>query len=38
MPPYEPAVLSDGDVANIYAWLKSLPTPQTAANIPLLNQ
>jgi mono/diheme cytochrome c family protein len=38
MPPYEPSVVSDADVANIYAWLESLPAPQTAANIPLLNK
>ena len=38
MPPYEPAVVSDEDVANIYAWLESLPAPQGAASIPLLNQ
>jgi mono/diheme cytochrome c family protein len=38
MPPYEPAVVSDGDVANIFAWLETLPAPQSAANIPLLNQ
>jgi mono/diheme cytochrome c family protein len=38
MPPYEPASVSDEDVANIYAWLESLPAPQSAANIPLLNQ
>ena len=38
MPLYEPAVVSDADVANIYAWLESLPAPQTAASIPLLNQ
>jgi mono/diheme cytochrome c family protein len=37
MPPYEASVLSDADAANIYAWLESLPAPQTAANIPLLN-
>jgi mono/diheme cytochrome c family protein len=37
MPPYEPAAASDEDVANIYAWLESLPAPQSAANIPLLN-
>ena len=37
MPPYEPAVVSDEDVANIYAWLESLPAPQSAASIPLLN-
>ena len=38
MPPYEAAVVSDAQVADIYAWLESLPAPQTAANIPLLNQ
>ena len=38
MPPYEPAVITDEQVADIYAWLESLPAPQTAANIPLLNQ
>ena len=38
MPPYEASVVSDAQVADIYAWLESLPTPQTAANIPLLSQ
>ena len=38
MPPYEPASVSDEGVANIYAWLESLPAPQSAASIPLLNQ
>lgn len=38
MPPYEASVVSDADVANIYAWLELLPVPQSATNIPLLNQ
>jgi mono/diheme cytochrome c family protein len=38
MPPYEAASVSDSDVRNIYAWLESLPAPQSAANIPLLSQ
>lgn len=38
MPPYEPAVVSDAQIGDIYAWLESLPAPQTAANIPLLSQ
>ena len=38
MPPYEATVVPDTEVANIYAWLESLPPPQSAANIPLLNQ
>ncbi|HEY3916862.1 MAG TPA: cytochrome c [Stellaceae bacterium] len=36
MPPYEASVISDAEVANIYAWLQSLPPPESAANIPLL--
>lgn len=36
MPPYEPTVITDAQVADIYAWLESLPPPQSAANIPLL--
>ena len=38
MPPYEASVVPDAQVADIYAWLQSLPAPQSAANIPLLNQ
>jgi mono/diheme cytochrome c family protein len=38
MPPYEASVVSDAQVADIYAWLESLPAPQTAANIPLLSK
>ena len=37
MPPYEPAILSDADAANIYAWLKSLPAAPAASSIPLLS-
>lgn len=37
MPPYEPAILSDADAANIYAYLKSLPPAPAAKNIPLLS-
>jgi mono/diheme cytochrome c family protein len=37
MPPYEASVIPDAQVADIYAWLESLPPPQSAANIPLLN-
>ena len=36
MPPYEPAILSDADAANIYAWLKSLPAAPAASSIALL--
>ena len=38
MPPYEASVVPDAQVADIYAWLESLPAPQTAANVPLLSK
>jgi mono/diheme cytochrome c family protein len=38
MPPYTAKVVSDQDLADIYAYLKTFPPPQPAANIPLLNQ
>jgi len=37
MPPYTAKVISDGELANIYAFLKSLPKPASAQNIRLLN-
>ena len=36
MPPYTAKVVSDGDLANIYAFLQSRPEP--AKDIPLLKQ
>jgi mono/diheme cytochrome c family protein len=38
MPPYTSKVVSDQDVADIYAFLKSLPLAPQAKDIPLLNQ
>jgi mono/diheme cytochrome c family protein len=38
MPPYTSKVVSDQDVADIYAFLKSLPPAPPAKDIPLLNQ
>jgi mono/diheme cytochrome c family protein len=38
MPPYTAKVVSDQDLADIYAYLKSFPLPQPAKDIPLLNQ
>jgi len=38
MPPYTAKVVSDQDLADIYAFLKSFPAPQPAKDIPLLNQ
>ena len=36
MPPYTTKVLSDRDLADIYACLESLPKPVPASSIPLL--
>jgi mono/diheme cytochrome c family protein len=36
MPPYTEAVLSDAQVADIYNYLRSLPRPPAAQDIPLL--
>ena len=36
MPPYEAAVVSDGDAADIYAYLKQMPAPPDPNSIPLL--
>jgi mono/diheme cytochrome c family protein len=38
MPPYTSKVVSDQDVADIYAFLKSVPPAPAAKDIPLLNQ
>jgi mono/diheme cytochrome c family protein len=37
MPPYTDKVLPDKELADIYAFLKSLPRPPAASSIPLLN-
>jgi mono/diheme cytochrome c family protein len=37
MPPYLPKIVSDAEVADIYAYLQSLPKPPSAKSIPLLN-
>ncbi len=37
MPPFRPAILSDADLTDIYAYLQSLPEPKQASDIPLLN-
>jgi ubiquinol-cytochrome c reductase cytochrome c subunit len=36
MPPYTAKVISDADIADIYAFLQSLPDPPKADTIPLL--
>lgn len=38
MPPYIAKVVSDSDVADIYAFLKTIPMPPSAKGNPLLNQ
>jgi mono/diheme cytochrome c family protein len=37
MPPYPTAILSDEDLADIHAWLQSLPKAPDYKSIPLLN-
>jgi mono/diheme cytochrome c family protein len=38
MPPYEEKILSQDDLADIYAYLQSIPKPADYKNIPLLKQ
>jgi len=38
MPPYQRAILSDADLADIHAYLQSLPKARDYKSIPLLNQ
>jgi mono/diheme cytochrome c family protein len=38
MPPYSEAILSNDDLADIHAYLQSIPKPADAKSIPLLNQ
>jgi mono/diheme cytochrome c family protein len=37
MPPFHAEILSDSDLADIYAYLESRPKPEPAKDIPLLN-
>lgn len=38
MPSYSPKVLSDAQLADIYAYIKTLPTSPDAKNIPLIQE
>jgi ubiquinol-cytochrome c reductase cytochrome c subunit len=38
MPPYMEAVLSNEELADIHAYLQSIPKPADSRSIPLLNQ
>ena len=37
MPPYTPKVMSDADLADVLAYLMTMPTPPPAKSIALLN-
>src|SRR5689334_16539830 len=37
MPPYTAKVVKDSDLADIYAFLQSLPEPRAAKDLPLLH-
>lgn len=37
MPPFRAKVLSDQELADIYAYIKTFPEPKPAKDIPLLN-
>jgi mono/diheme cytochrome c family protein len=36
MPPYRPAVLTDQEVADLFAYIQSLPPPRPVEEIPML--
>ena len=38
MPPYTAKVISDSQIEDIYAFLKTIPVPPPVRDIPLLNQ
>jgi mono/diheme cytochrome c family protein len=38
MPPFRAKVLTDQELADIYAYIKTFPEPKPAKDIPLLNQ
>ena len=38
MPPFSNKILSDDDLADIYAYLQSIPGPPAVSSIPLLSQ
>ena len=37
MPPYREKVMTDQELADVYAYIQSLPAPAPISNIPLLN-
>ena len=38
MPPYRAKIMTDQELADVYAYIKSFPEPLPASSIPLLNQ
>jgi mono/diheme cytochrome c family protein len=38
MPPFRAKVMSDQDLADVFAYIKTFPEPEPAKDIPLLNQ
>ena len=38
MPPFRAKVMTDQELADIYAYIKTFPEPKAAKDIPLLNQ
>jgi|SRR5579859_2120248 len=38
MPTYSPKVMSDAELTDVWAYLKSIPDPPAVKNIPLLSQ
>jgi mono/diheme cytochrome c family protein len=38
MPPFRAKVMSDQDLADVYAYIMTFPAPRAAKDIPLLNQ
>jgi mono/diheme cytochrome c family protein len=38
MPPYTMKVISDQELADLYAFLRTIPEPPAVASLPLLNQ
>ena len=38
MPPYQEAILSNDDLADIHAYLQTIPKPADYKSVPLLNQ
>jgi mono/diheme cytochrome c family protein len=37
MPPYRAKIMSDQDLADVYSYIQTFPTPQNTSRIPLLN-